>query len=222
MGIRNIIPLFFFVNCLIAQNNKEKEILFFNHKEFKIKYPKKWNSFETNFFEKDVVLRLAKKEEIEKVFIIPGRKDKKGGYIDARIIPYEHDKEKIEEEFLEYLKDSTYLTSFAENQFNLSIEAFKDKKLSKFIKKRKKRIKQTDYVKGTIKKISDTHYVNELMIFNDKNNADSPSKDQIHLMHYYYHNEKLYTLVYTHRKEIDKKTLKEVDLIFNSFEFIQK
>lgn len=205
-----------------GEKNDIQKTKIYKHHDFKIAYPESWEVFETKFFEKDIVLRIARKNQINEVYIIPERKGK-NGVIDARIIPLNYNKDSINKEYLKYINNPRYLTEYAKNQFNISVEIKKFKTLGKFIMKRKKRIKKISYIKGSFEKVNNNYYINELIIYHDEKNTDSPSITQFHTIHYHYKNNKLYTLIFTSRlDEKDETYAKDFEYIFKSFEFINK
>ncbi len=233
------LQVLFFTNYILAQNtsyynfdeelklinsitNNYKAVKTYKHQDFKLSYPESWKMFETKFLERDIVLRIAKSDQIYDAYLIPDE-ETENGVLEGFVLPKDYDKETIEDKYLKYVNDSTYLTKFSKNQFNISVEPLKIKSLSQYIKKKRQRIKEVSAVKGLYKRVNKWHYKGELEISVDGNEIDSPPVTHFHKIHYYYKKDKLYTLVYTkiidELSDIDKKN---IDQIFNSFEFTDK
>ena len=91
--------------------------------------------------------------------------------------------------------------------------------LSDMMDLREGKIQKLSNINGVIEKKSETHYINKLIISNDLNNEDSTNSKLSHIMHYYYRNGFLYTLVFTSKASKINEYEDVIRLIFSSFNF---
>lgn len=209
-------------SCKSSLKNRSKHLtktgLTYIDSQFTFKYPKNWSTFNTKGFEKNVIIRVSPKKEIYEEYMVIDTKSKDGTANSVFFFKLDTNKDSISLKYRKFLtKDN--IRKFSNNQFNISIEDFSDKNLSEFVKKRKEKIENTSYVEGFFEKISDNHFINYIFIFNNEDEK-SPTVNQLHLMHYYQENNKLFTLVFSSTPDKYEEYVKEVELIFNSFKFI--
>lgn len=133
-------------------------------------------------------------------------------------IDMEKNIDSIKPKYHKYINEK-FIREFSKNQFSISIEKKEISSLKNFMEERKRKIKNTSNVKGTIKKKSENHFINKLYMF--KTNKNLKIAYQYHIMQYYYKKGLLYTFVFT--TTTDKKSeYRDVSkLIFNSFKFLE-
>ena len=223
----NRIILLIFLLCIMSCSvNKSthfdslnnKKVNFYENQYFSFEYPLQWKIFETKYYEKDIVLRIAHRGEITSGYMVPENILKNGHINKSTFIPFGTNIKAVREEHLKYFNNPDFLTEYAKNQFNISIESKSLINLSDFINMRRTKMAKLKSVDSYFTKINDNHYINKLRIYvNDKER--SPSLTQDYLMHYYYFDGVLFTLVFMTTLEKKDKYTEDAELIFRTFQF---
>jgi len=215
--------LLYLISCSVKTNThfdslNNKKVNFYENEDFSFEYPLSWKIFETKHFEKDIVLRIAPKGNIKPGYMVPENVLENGIINKATFIPFGKDIEKLKEGHEKYFNNPKYLTEYAKNQFNISIESKDFKNLSDFINKKRIKTSKMKNVDSYFTKVNDNHYINNLRFYNDEKER-SPALTYDHLMHYYYFDGVLFTLVFTTTLETKEKYKESAELIFRTFQF---
>ncbi len=184
---RIILPVFllYFMSCSVNKSThidslKNKKVNFYENKYFSFEYPLSWKIFETKYFEKDIVLRIAHKKDIISGYVVPENILENGHINKATFIPLGANIKTIKEEHLKYFNDYDFLTEYAKNQFNISIESKTFVNLSDFINKKRSKMANLKNVDSYFTKINNNHYINNLRIYyNDKERSPALSQDYL-------------------------------------------
>lgn len=217
--------LFIFLTFAITICNAQKDVMdpilgkkvnTFTHTHFTFNYPKDWKIFDAED-ENIIVVSIAPWNEISKMYMAIDSINKDGTINTSTFIGLQADKDSIKPKHKKYIKKKN-IREFSKNQFNISIERKEKFSLSIFMVERKKKIENSENVSGTIERVSEDHYINELEIF-DTLGTNTKITDQVHTMHYYYKNGLLYTLVFSTTPDQTAQYTEASDLIFSTFKF---
>lgn len=195
-----------------------KKVTIFSNKQFSFNYPKDWKIFNAED-ENIIVVSIAPKDEISKRYMIIDSINEDGTINTSTFIELEVDKDSVKPKNRKYIRKK-YIREFSKNQFNISIEKKEIGSLESFMAEREKKIQNATNVEGTIERVTENHYINELFIYDDYS-SNHPITNQVHTMHYYYRNGLLYTLVFSTTPDKKAEYTEASKLIFRTFKFIE-
>ena len=218
--------LLLFISLLFSCGSKKSSInekvvnnvKTFNSNCFTLNYPDNWRVFKTQGYENDIIVRIAPEKEINRRYMAIEQLNADGS---ARVVVYidlDEEIDSVQPKYRKYIKDE-YIREYSNYQFNISIEKKEIDNLTNFMNERKRKIENVSNDIITIEKVADNHFINKILMQDGKENKDLPEINQFHLMHYYYKNGLLYTLVFTTTANESYRYADEVDIIFRTFNF---
>lgn len=195
-----------------------KKVNTFSNKEFSFNYPEDWRKFNAED-ENIIIVSIAPKDEISKRYMVIDSVNEDGTINTSTFFELEIDRDSVKPKNRKYIRKK-YIREFSKSQFNVSIEKKDISSLESFMAERKKKIENATNVDGTIERITESHYINDLLIYDDYS-GDTPVTNQFHTMHYYYRNGLLYTLVFSTTPDKIAEYAEASELIFRTFKFIE-